>query len=93
MKDRRIILLVIAVVLIGAVAWFVHKRTTAQQAVAARDQAQAAGRQVPVVEATVQKKDLPIFLDGLGSVTAFRTVTVRSPVEGLIDRVLFRAGE
>src|SRR5260370_12385726 len=93
MKDRRILLLAIAAVLIGAVAFFVHKRTSAQQAGAARGQAQAAGRPVPVIDATVQKRDVPIFLDGLGSVTAFRTVTVRSQVDGRLDRVLFREGQ
>jgi multidrug efflux system membrane fusion protein len=93
MKDRRILLLAIAAVLICAVAFFVHKRTSAQQAGAARDQAQAAGRPVPVIDATVQKRDVPIFLDGLGSVTAFRTVTVRSQVDGRLDRVLFREGQ
>ena len=93
MKDRRIILLAIAIVLVAGVAFFVHKRTTAQQAGAAREQQAAANRQVPVVEATVQRKDVPIFLEGLGTVTALRTVTVRSQVDGRLDKVLFREGQ
>ncbi len=93
MKDRRILLVAIAAVLIGGIAWFVHARTVRQAAGAAKDQAQAANRQVPVIEAVVQKRDVPIFLDGLGSVTAFRTVTVRSQVDGRLDQVLFREGQ
>ncbi|MFN2549425.1 MAG: efflux RND transporter periplasmic adaptor subunit [Myxococcales bacterium] len=93
MKDRRVILIVVAVVVIAAIAFFVRKRTSAQQAGAAREQQQAANRQVPVVEATVQKKDVPIFLDGLGTVTALKTVTVRSQVDGRLDKVLFREGQ
>lgn len=91
--DRRLILLAIAVVVVAGIAWFVHKRTTSQAAGAARDQAQAAGRQVPVVSAQVQKKDVPIFLEGLGNVTALKTVTVRSLVDGRLDQVLFREGQ
>ena len=93
MKDRRVILIAIAVVLIAAIAYFVHRRTKAQQAGAAREQQQAANRQIPVVEAQVQKKDVPIFLDGLGSVIALKTVTVRSQVDGRLDKVLFREGQ
>jgi multidrug efflux system membrane fusion protein len=93
MKDRRILLLVIAVALIGAVVYFVHRRTSTQQAGAAREQAQAAGRPVPVIDAAVQRRDVPIFLDGLGSVAAFKTVTVRSQVDGRLDQVLFREGQ
>ena len=93
MKDRRILFFAIAAALIGGIAWFVHARTARQAAGAAKDQAQAANRQVPVIEAVVQKRDVPIFLDGLGSVTAFKTVTVRSQVDGRLDQVLFREGQ
>ena len=93
MKDRRLLVFAVAVVLIAGIAWFVHLRTARQAAGAAREQAQAANRQVPVIEATVQKRDVPIFLDGLGSVTAFKTVTVRSQVDGRLDQVFFREGQ
>ena len=93
MRDRRILLVAIAIVLVGAVVFFVHKRTSRQQAGAAREQAQAASRAVPVVDAQVQKRDVPIFLEGLGSVAAFKTVTVKSQVDGRLDRVLFTEGQ
>ncbi len=92
MRDRRIILLLVAAALIAGVIFFVKKRSSSQQAGAAREQAQAANRVVPVVGAQVQKKDVPIFLDGLGSVAAFKTVTVRAQVDGRLDQVLFREG-
>ncbi len=93
MRDRRIIFVAVAVVVIAAIAFFLHKRTTTQKAGAAREQQAAANRQVPVIEAVVQKKDVPIYLDGLGSVTALKTVTVRSLVDGRLDKVLFREGQ
>jgi multidrug efflux system membrane fusion protein len=53
----------------------------------------APARIVPVVTAPVQKRDVPIYLEGLGTVVANRTVTVRSQVDGRLDKVLFREGQ
>jgi membrane fusion protein, multidrug efflux system len=48
---------------------------------------------VPVVVATAAKGDLPVFLNGLGNVTAFNTVTVRSRVDGQIVKINFVEGQ
>jgi membrane fusion protein, multidrug efflux system len=48
---------------------------------------------VPVVVATATKGDLPVFLNGLGNVTAFNTVTVRSRVDGQIVKINFVEGQ
>jgi membrane fusion protein, multidrug efflux system len=53
----------------------------------------SAGMTVPVVVATAQKGDLPVYLIGLGTVTAFNTVTVRSRVDGQIVKVNFTEGQ
>jgi membrane fusion protein, multidrug efflux system len=50
-------------------------------------------RTIPVSVAKVEQKDFPVFLDGLGTVTAYKTVTVRSQVDGRLDQVLFREGQ
>jgi membrane fusion protein, multidrug efflux system len=52
-----------------------------------------AGFTVPVVVASAQKGDLPVYLIGLGTVTAFNTVTVRSRVDGQIVKVNFTEGQ
>ena len=52
-----------------------------------------AGMTVPVVIATAQKGNLPVYLIGLGSVTAYNTVTVRSRVDGQIVKVNFTEGQ
>src|SRR5438132_2417957 len=93
MRDRRLILIAIAAVVIAAVAFFVKKRTSQKQAAAGREQQAAAGRPVPVVSAQAKRRDVPIYLDGLGSVAAFKTVTVRSQVDGRLEQVLFREGQ
>jgi multidrug efflux system membrane fusion protein len=45
-----------------------------------------------VVTAVARPSDLPVSLSALGNVTALHTVTVRSRVDGQIERVLFREG-
>src|SRR5260221_7183016 len=55
--------------------------------------AAAGGFVVPVVVATASKVDLPVFLNGLGNVTAFNTVTVRSRVDGQIVKINFTEGQ
>jgi multidrug efflux system membrane fusion protein len=51
------------------------------------------GAGVPVTVATARQGDLPVYLTGLGSVTAFNTVTVRSRVDGQLVDVAFREGQ
>jgi membrane fusion protein, multidrug efflux system len=48
---------------------------------------------VPVAQGTVVQKDVPIFLDGLGTVQAFNTVTVRVRVDGQLQKVAFVEGQ
>jgi multidrug efflux system membrane fusion protein len=50
-------------------------------------------RIVPVVTAVVQQKDMDVFINGLGTVTAFKTVTIRSRVEGELVKVAFTEGQ
>jgi membrane fusion protein, multidrug efflux system len=48
---------------------------------------------VPVVAGKVEQKDMPIYLDGLGTVQAFNTVTVHTRVDGQLQQVLFSEGK
>jgi multidrug efflux system membrane fusion protein len=48
---------------------------------------------VPVTVALAQQEDLPIYLNGLGSVQAYYTVNVKSRVDGQLVEVKFREGE
>ncbi len=48
---------------------------------------------VPVKTEVARVQDLDVYLRGLGTVTAFNTVTVRSRVQGELTEVLFKEGE
>ena len=48
---------------------------------------------VPVVAGRVVQKDVPIYLDGLGTVQAFNTVTVHVQVDGQLQKVAFVEGQ
>ena len=51
------------------------------------------GGAVPVVAGTVEKKDVSIYLNGIGTVQAFNTVTVRPQVSGILTTVAFQEGQ
>jgi membrane fusion protein, multidrug efflux system len=48
---------------------------------------------VAVDVATVQRADVPVYLEGLGTVQAFYTVTVTARVDGQIQKVAFKEGQ
>jgi multidrug efflux system membrane fusion protein len=53
----------------------------------------AADRPVPVILARTETRDVPITVEGLGTVTAYKTVNVRTQVDGRLDGVFFREGQ
>jgi multidrug efflux system membrane fusion protein len=53
----------------------------------------AAERAVPVQVTKAARRDVPIILEGLGTVAAYKTVNVRAQVDGRLDRVLFTEGQ
>ena len=85
---RRLFIAVLGLALIGAVAYGVAVATSPKQ-----DKAAAAPKAVPVMAATATSRDVPIILRGLGTVTAFNSVALRSRVEGAITQVNFREGQ
>jgi multidrug efflux system membrane fusion protein len=48
---------------------------------------------VPVSVATAERRDMPYYLTGLGSVNAYYTVSVKSRVDGQLIQVNFKEGQ
>ncbi|HTC71587.1 MAG TPA: efflux RND transporter periplasmic adaptor subunit, partial [Solirubrobacteraceae bacterium] len=90
---RIVLLLVVLLGVGGLVARTMVRSRVAASAAAAASASAAANRVVPVLTATVAERDVPIWLDGLGNVSAFYTVTVKPLVDGRIDKVLFKEGQ
>ncbi len=53
----------------------------------------ASERVVSVAVAQVQRQDVPVYLAGLGAVTAFYTANIKSRVDGQIMKVNFQEGQ
>lgn len=73
---------------IGYAIWF-WPGGAANQAARNRN----ANQPIPVLVATAEQKDVPIFLDALGTVQAFNTVTVKPMVDGPLMTVNFTEGQ
>jgi multidrug efflux system membrane fusion protein len=72
----------------GYVGW--QHRATAKIAATT---ASAPSPAIPVSIATVERRDVPIYLTGLGTVQAFNTVTVKTRVDGELVKVAFTEGQ
>jgi multidrug efflux system membrane fusion protein len=51
------------------------------------------GQPIPVLVAAATQQDVPIWLDGLGTVQAYYTVTIRTMVDGPLVSVGFKEGQ
>src|SRR6202043_1809413 len=89
------ILLPIAVLAGGFFLWrSTHKPQTTAAAGRGRGDRNADGNAgIPVAVSPAQRRDLPVYLDGLGSVEAFNTVTLKSRVDGQMMEVRFKEGQ
>jgi membrane fusion protein, multidrug efflux system len=81
-------LIVICVVFIVAIALVAHFYESDEPA-----KANEVPPAMPVVVATARTGNMPIYLTGLGSVTALNTVTVRSRVDGELFNVAVLEGQ
>ncbi len=95
-RKRRNWLWLVAVVGLGVAGFVAYRRLPAlrnSMGTSNKPPRAPAPRGVPVITASARRGDLPIFLDGLGTVTAFNTVTVRARVDGQVVKVGFVEGQ
>jgi membrane fusion protein, multidrug efflux system len=83
----RVAFTVAAILVLVALVWL-RSRHGAQAA-----DTSSAPAAVPVDAATVERRDVPGYLEGLGTVQAFYTVKVTARVDGQLDTVAFTEGE
>ena len=100
-KLSVVVVLALIVAFAGGVVWYVHTREPALAAAAGATKGfgrggpagPMGGGATPVVAQPATKGDIDIIVNGLGTVTPLRTVTVRSRVDGELVRVLFEEGQ
>jgi multidrug efflux system membrane fusion protein len=65
----------------------------AKAADGANGKKQRGNQAIPVTVATAKVQDMPVYLNGLGSVTAFNTVSVKTRIDGEITQIAFKEGQ
>jgi multidrug efflux system membrane fusion protein len=75
-----------AVLIVAGAAW--HSHFNAQAAAPA-----ANAPAIPVVTAAVARQDVPVLLSGVGTVTAYASVTVKTRIDGQLDKLHFVEGQ
>ena len=83
--------IVILLLVAGAIGFIVWRAKTAKAA--ATSQARRGDLSVPITPGKVTEKEVSIYFDGLGTVQAFNTVTVKPRVDGQLVKVAFTEGQ
>lgn len=95
-KKRGFIWAIFLVIVIGVGGYAVYNagkpQATATKTTKTSSSKSAFGPQ-PVVVATAKRAAVPVYLNGLGNVTAFYSVLVRSRVDGQLMKVNFKEGD
>src|SRR6185437_4068717 len=87
---RRTVWIAITLLIVGGLAYFGWTALEQKKRDAGRSRPDLA---VPVLAATPRIQDVPVYLDGVGTVRALNTVTVRSQVDGKLISVNFTEGQ
>src|ERR1700757_2105142 len=91
MSRRSLIGVAVLMLGAGALAWLSARGRAPSQAAPAA--APASAPPVPVTAGKVEARDVPYYVEGLGTVQAFNAVTVKSRVDGQIMQVGFTEGQ
>jgi membrane fusion protein, multidrug efflux system len=86
-----IVVVLLLVLAAGGGVWLYRSRTA--DAAANAGKANPADRPIPVVLAPVERKDVPVYLDGLGNALPTNTVTIHTLVNGPLLSVNFKEGQ
>jgi len=90
-KQRLLIVLFAVLLFCGVLALTGCSSSSSANAAAAR--AAGAPPPMPVGVAAAERRDMPVYLSGLGNVTALYTVNLKTRVDGQIMQVNFKEGQ
>ena len=100
-RTGKIVLIVVCLAIVAGAAYWVYRDYWSPDAPASQLPAKKAGRPgamgaggpTPVVGAPATIGSVDIVMNGIGTATPLRTVTVRSRVDGELLRVIFQEGQ
>ena len=91
---RRLVSSVLALLIVGGIGYLLWGVFTKPPTQGGRGPGGFGGNMpVPVLAATPKVIDVPVYFEGVGTVRALNTVTVRAQVDGRLVAVLFREGQ
>ena len=90
---RRMVSLTITLLILGGLGYIGWLAYQPKQGGSANRGGLPRDLPVPVLAATPRVQDVPVYLDGVGSVRALNTVTVRAQVDGKLMSVNFVEGQ
>jgi len=90
-RSRRWVMVLLCVLLVLGIGYALFFWTGGSSNTAARNR--NANQPIPVLIATAEQKDVPIYLDALGTVQASNTVTIKPMVDGPLLAINFAEGQ
>lgn len=88
-QKRSALMIAAAIAILAGIGWTMSHHP----AVAAPTPQTAQNTPVAVTTITAQQRDVPLYLTGVGTVTANASVTVKVRVDGQLDKVAFTEGQ
>jgi len=89
----RPLLYLLLIAAVGFAVWRVYTNKKLAAVQKENEANQLMNQPVPVQAAPVERRAMPIYLSGLGTVTPYYSVTVKARVNGQLDKVNFREGQ
>lgn len=88
-QKRSALMIAAAIAVLAGAGWTMSRHA----AIAAPSPQAVQGAPIAVTTTTVQQRDVPLYLTGVGTVTANATVTVKVRVDGQLDKIAFTEGQ
>jgi membrane fusion protein, multidrug efflux system len=92
-QHKRWLIGLLALILVVAAIYLRRARSGDAQSGSTSRRSATRPQQIPVVTAVTKTGDMKVYLNGLGSVVPYNTITVKSRVDGQLIKVLFQEGQ
>ena len=92
-KQKLFFILGLGLLVTGALVFYFHPKLFSSLTPTTLVKKEKSSLSVPVVVATVEACNVPIYLDGIGTVQPSSSVLIRPRINGTLDKVVFQEGQ